>query len=131
MISALLALASSVALVLSSAPALAQEPQGFVKPASPIPVTSYVVDVPSASYKSKHNKEAKVSAQLLFLDENAAKKAFASKEEIQKLIEKTYASSKQNFKSAQGKIALKGEVMTALSEKGYTPDGVLWNAFVF
>ena len=123
MLSAFIALASSVA--------LAQEPQGFVKPASPIPVTSYVVDVPSTTYKSKHNKDAKVSAQLLYLDETAAKKAFASKEEIQKLIEKTYASSKQNFKTPQGKIALKGEVMTALSEKGFTPDGVLWNAFVF
>ena len=109
----------------------ANAPQGFVKPAAPIPITSYVVDLPSTTYKTQKNKEAKVTPQLLFLDESAAKKAFSAQAEIQKMIQETYGSTKQDLKTEQGRTALKGEVMNRLAKAGYMPDGVLWNKFVF
>lgn len=106
-------------------------PQGFVKPSAPTPVDSYIVDLAPATYKSAKNKELKVEAQFLFLNQDTAKKAFANKEELQNVLTEVFKTTKTDFKTSAGKITLKGEVLAKLAEKGYEAEGVLWNGFRF
>jgi hypothetical protein len=105
--------------------------QGFVKPSAPTPVDSYIVDLAPAVYKSAKNKEMKVEAQFLFLNQETAKKAFANKEELQQVLTEVFKTTKTDFKTPVGKIALKGEVLAKLFEKGYEAEGVLWNGIRF
>lgn len=106
-------------------------PQGFVKPSAPTPVDSYIVDLAPATYKSAKNNELKVEAQFLFLNQETAKKAFANKDDLQKVLTDVFKTTKTDFKTPAGKIALKGEVLAKLYEKGYEAEGVLWNGFRF
>lgn len=106
-------------------------PKGFVKPSAPMPVDSYIVDLPATTYKSAKNKELNVEAQFLFLNQETAKKAFGNKEELQKVLADVFKTSKIDFKTPAGKVALKGEVLAKLFERGYEAEGVLWNGFRF
>lgn len=104
---------------------------GFVKPSSPMPISSYLVDLPSTAYKSAKFKEVQLEPQILFLDEDNAKKAFEKKDELQKLVGEVIQKSKTDLKSPTGKFMIKGEILAKLNQHGYNAEGVVFGNFRF
>lgn len=101
---------------------------GFAPQTSPLPISSYIVNLPPKLINSKTKKEMYIEPQLLFIDEESAQKAFGKKDELQKMVLAIIGKSKLDLNSSTGKHLIKGELLAKLNEAGYAVEGVLWNA---